>query len=130
MYRREREAKKKALGVLHDEINRIMKPSIMILTLSISIIKEDINNILSYLENLRKTGNIIEIKKKILGVVEVGSHMLYREALGIVFSKISIKFFDRIEYNKEFLLFRHDVRMANNCQKIFDGESNLFLLYN
>ncbi len=64
MYRREREAKKKALGVLHDEINRIMNPSIMILTLSISIIKEDINNILSYLENLRKTGNIIQIEKK------------------------------------------------------------------
>ena len=64
MYRREREVKKKALAVLHDEINRIKNPSIMILTLSISIIKDEINNVLSYFENLRNTGNIIEIKKK------------------------------------------------------------------
>jgi archaellum biogenesis ATPase FlaH len=65
VYRREREAKKKALDVLHDEIDRIMNPSIMILPLSISIIKEDINNILSYLENLRKTGNKSKSKKNI-----------------------------------------------------------------
>ena len=64
MYRREREVKKKALDVIYDEINRIKNPSIMILTLSISIIKEEINKVLSYFENLRNTENIIEIKKK------------------------------------------------------------------
>ena len=64
MYRREREVKKKALDELHDEINRIKNPSIMILTLPISIIKEEINNVLSYFENLRNTRNKIEIKKK------------------------------------------------------------------
>ena len=95
MYRREREVKKKALDVLYDEINRIKNPSIMILILSISIIKE-INNVLSYFENLRNTENIIEIKKKkiLREVIDVGSYMLYREVLRIINSKISRKIFD------------------------------------
>lgn len=120
MYRREREVKKKALAVLHDEINRIKNPSIMILTLSISIIKEEINNVLSYFENLRNTRNIIEIKKKkiLKEVVDVGSYMLYREVLRIAYSKISIKFFDRKEYNKGFILLRQDGRMTNNCKDL------------
>ncbi|MGZ5511666.1 MAG: hypothetical protein ACXWFC_14510 [Nitrososphaeraceae archaeon] len=118
MYRREREVKKKALAVLHDEINRIKNPSIMILTLSISIIKE-INNVLSYIENLRNTRNKIEIKKKILREVgDVGSYMLYREVLRIAYSKISIKFFDRKEYNKGFILLRQDGRMTNYCKDL------------
>ena len=114
MYRREREVKKKALAVLHDEINKIKNPSIMILTLSLSIIKEEINNVLSYFENLRNTRNIIEIKKKkiLKEVVDVGSYMLYREVLRIAYSKISIKFFDRKEYNKGFILLRQDGRMT------------------
>jgi hypothetical protein len=127
VYKREREVKGKAIAVLHDEINRIMNPSIMILTLFVSIIKEDIHNILLHLDNLRNTENIMEIiKKKILREVEVASHLLYREALEIGYSKLSQKFLDKKEYNKEFILFIHDGRMANNCQKIFDGESNIF----
>lgn len=118
MYRREREVKKKALAVLHDEINRIKNPSIMILIPSISIIKE-INNVLSYFENLRNTENIIEIKKKkiLREVVDVGSYMLYREVLRIANSKISRKIFDRKEYNKGFILLRQDGRMTNKCQR-------------
>ena len=114
MYRREREVKKKALAVLHDEINKIKNPSIMILTLSLSIIKEEINNVLSYFENLRNTRNIIEIKKKkiLREVVDVCSYMLYRQVLRRAYSKISIKFFDRKEYNKGFILLRQDGRMT------------------
>ena len=132
MYRREREVKKNALAVLHHEINRITNHSIMILILSISIIKEEINNILLSLEYLRNTKNISEIiKKKILReVLDVGNYMLYREVLRIAYCKISINFFDRKEYNKEFILLRQDGRKTNNCQKIFDGESTLFFLYN
>ena len=114
MYRREREVKKKALAVLHDEINKIKNPSIMILTLSLSIIKEEINNVLSYFENLRNTEKIIEIKKKkiLREVVDVCSYMLYRQVLRSAYSKISIKFFDRKEYNKGFILLRQDGRMT------------------
>ena len=130
MYRREREVKKKALAVLHDEINKIKNPSIMILTLSLSIIKEEINNVLSYFENLRNTGNIIEIKrKKILReVVDVGSYMLNREVLRIAYSKISIKFFDTKEYNKGFILLRQDERMTNNCQRSWMANQTFFPL--
>ncbi|HEX7143022.1 MAG TPA: hypothetical protein VF222_11145 [Nitrososphaeraceae archaeon] len=114
MYRRERELKKKALAVLHDEINKIKNPSIMILTLSLSIIKEEINNVLSYFETLRNTEKIIEIKKKkiLREVVDVYSYMLYRQVLRRAYSKISIKFFDRKEYNKGFILLRQDGRMT------------------
>jgi archaellum biogenesis ATPase FlaH len=131
VYRSEREVKKKALDVIYDEINRIKNPSIMILTLSISIIKEEINKVLSYFENLRNTENIIEIKKKkiLREVVDVGSYMLYREVVRIANSKISRKIFDRKESNKGFILLRQDGRMINKCQ-ILDGESNLFFFYN
>ncbi|MGZ5471798.1 MAG: hypothetical protein ACXWE0_09005, partial [Nitrososphaeraceae archaeon] len=130
-YRREREVKKKALAVLHDEINRIKNPSIMILTLSISIIKEEINNVLSYFENLRNTENIIEIKKKILReVVDVGSYMLYREVLRIANSKILRKIFDRKESNKGFILLRQVGRMTNKCQRSWMANQTFFFLYN
>ena len=128
MYRREREVKKKALDILYDEINRIKNPSIMILTLSISIIKEEINNIRSYFENLRDTENIIEIKKKkiLREVVDVGSYMLYREVLRITNSKISRKIFDRKESNKGFILLRQDGRMTNKCQRSWLANQTFF----
>ena len=127
MYRREREVKKKALDVLYDEINRIKNPSIMILILSISIIKE-INNVLSYFENLKNTENIIEIKKKkiLREVVDVGSYMLYREVLRIANSKISRKIFDRKESNKGFILLRQDGRMTNKCQRSWMANQSIF----
>ena len=128
MYRREREVKKKALDVNYDEINRIKNPSIMILTLSISIIKEEINNVLSYFENLRNTENIIEIKKKkiLREVVDVGSYMLYREVVRIANSKISRKIFDRKESNKGFILLRQDGRMTNKCQRSWMANQSFF----
>ena len=44
--------------------------------------------------------------------------MLYREVLRIAYSKISIKFFDRKEYNKGFILLRQDGRMTNYCKDL------------
>ncbi len=128
MYRREREVKKKALDVLHDEINRIKNPLIMIFTLFIPIIKEEINNVLSYFENLRNTENIIEIKRnKILReVVDVGSYMLYREFLRIANRWISRKIFDRKGSNKGCILLRQDGRMTNKCQRSWMANQTLF----
>jgi len=129
VYRDERKIIKIVPAVLYDEHNRITDP-LMLITLSISIFKEEINNITSCLENFRNKHILLKIirKKIIINIVDLS--MLYLVNKLITYSNISIISFNKIHYYIDYIIFRRsgrNIRIANTCKREFDGGSNFFL---
>ena len=128
MYRDERKVKKIPPAELHDEHNRITDP-LMLITLSISIFKEEINNITSCLENFRNIHILLKIirKKIILEIVDLSNYMLYWENILITYSNMSIKSFDKIQYNIDFIILRRsgkNIRIGNTCKRHLMADQN------
>jgi uncharacterized protein len=75
------QAKRKALAVLHDEINRILNSARELSALSASLISEDVKDIQASLERMRTAEEEVEnLRRKITReVAEIGSLMVYRE---------------------------------------------------
>lgn len=75
------QAKRKALAVLHDEINRILNSARELSALSASLIRGDIKDIQASLERMRTAEEEVEnLRRKITReVAEIGSLMVYRE---------------------------------------------------
>jgi len=75
------QAKRKALAVLHDEINRILNSARELSTLTASLIKGDDEDIHACLERMRNAEEEVEnLRRKITReVAEIGSLMVYRE---------------------------------------------------
>jgi uncharacterized protein len=75
------QAKRKALAVLHDEINRILNSARELSSLSASLIRGDVNDIQTSLERMRTSEEEVEnLRRKITReVAEIGSLMVYRE---------------------------------------------------
>lgn len=75
------QAKRKALAVLHDEINRILNSARELSALSASLIRGDDNDIQASLERMRAAEEEVEnLRRKITReVAEIGSLMVYRE---------------------------------------------------
>jgi uncharacterized protein len=75
------QAKRKALAVLHDEINRILNSARELSALSASLIRGDVKDIQASLERMRTAEEEVEnIRRKITReVAEIGSLMVYRE---------------------------------------------------
>ena len=132
MCRDERKVIKIVLAVLHDEHNRITNP-LMLITLSMSVSKEETNNITSCLENFRNIHSLLKIirKKIIIKIVDLSSYMLYWENRLIAYSNMSIKSFDKIQYYIDFIISRSSGRkrrIASTCKRAFDGGSKFLLL--
>ena len=128
MYRDERKVKKIPPAELHDEHNMITDP-LMLITLLISIFKEEINNITSCLENFRNIHILLKIirKKITLEIVDLSNYMLYWENILITYSNMSIKSFDKIQYNIDFIILRHsgkNIRIANTCKRHLMADQN------
>lgn len=77
----ELQAKRKALAVLHDEINRILNSARELSALSASLIRGDVKDIQASLERMRTAEEEVEnLRRKITReVAEIGSLMVYRE---------------------------------------------------
>jgi predicted phosphate transport protein (TIGR00153 family) len=77
----ELQAKRKALAVLHDEINRILNSARELSALSASLIGGDVKDIQASLERMRTAEEEVEnLRRKITReVAEIGSLMVYRE---------------------------------------------------
>ncbi len=75
------QAKRKALAVLHDEINKILNSARELSSLSASLIRGDVNDIQTSLERMRTSEEEVEnLRRKITReVAEIGSLMVYRE---------------------------------------------------
>src|SRR5215831_13906432 len=75
------QAKRKALAVLHDEINKILNSARELSALTASLIRGDPNDIQLSLERMRSTEEEVEdLRRKITReVAEIGSLMVYRE---------------------------------------------------
>jgi predicted phosphate transport protein (TIGR00153 family) len=75
------QAKRKALAVLHDEINRILNSARELSALSASLIGGDVKDIQASLERMRTAEEEVEnLRRKITReVAEIGSLMVYRE---------------------------------------------------
>jgi uncharacterized protein Yka (UPF0111/DUF47 family) len=75
------QAKRKALAVLHDEINRILNSARELSVLSTSLIGGDVKDIQASLERMRTAEEEVEnLRRKITReVAEIGSLMVYRE---------------------------------------------------
>jgi predicted phosphate transport protein (TIGR00153 family) len=75
------QAKRKALAVLHDEINKILNSARELSALTTSLIRGDPNDIQLSLERMRSTEEEVEdLRRKITReVAEIGSLMVYRE---------------------------------------------------
>ncbi|MGC1928742.1 MAG: DUF47 family protein [Candidatus Nitrosopolaris sp.] len=75
------QAKRKALAVLHDEINRILNSARELSALSTSLISGDVKDIQASLERMRTAEEEVEnLRRKITReVAEIGSLMVYRE---------------------------------------------------
>lgn len=75
------QAKRKALAVLHDEINRILNSARELSALSTSLIRGDVKDIQASLERMRTAEEEVEnLRRKITReVAEIGSLMVYRE---------------------------------------------------
>lgn len=75
------QAKRKALAVLHDEINKILNSARELSALTASLIQGDPNDIQLSLERMRSTEEEVEdLRRKITReVAEIGSLMVYRE---------------------------------------------------
>jgi uncharacterized protein len=75
------QAKRKALAVLHDEINRILNSARELSALSASLIMGDVKDIQASLERMRTAEEEVEnLRRKITReVAEIGSLMVYRE---------------------------------------------------
>ncbi|MGB9169088.1 MAG: DUF47 family protein [Nitrososphaeraceae archaeon] len=74
------QAKRKALAVLHDEINKILNSARELSNLTASLINEENNDIKTSLERIRATEDEVEnIRRKIIQVAEIGSLIGYRE---------------------------------------------------
>lgn len=75
------QAKRKALAVLHDEINRILNSARELSIVSTSLIREDPKDIHTSLERMRSAEEEVEnLRRKITReVAEIGSLMVYRE---------------------------------------------------
>ena len=75
------QAKRKALAVLHDEINRILNSARDLSILTVSLIKGDDKEAQACLERMRNAEEEVEnLRRKITReVAEIGSLMIYRE---------------------------------------------------
>ncbi|MGE5705950.1 MAG: DUF47 domain-containing protein, partial [Nitrososphaerales archaeon] len=75
------QAKRKALAVLHDEINKILNSARELSNLTASLINEENDDIKTSLERIRATQDEVEnIRRKIIReVAEIGSFIGYRE---------------------------------------------------
>ncbi|HET9773946.1 MAG TPA: DUF47 family protein [Nitrososphaeraceae archaeon] len=74
------QAKRKALAVLHDEINKILNSARELSNLTASLINEENDDIKTSLERIRATEDEVEnIRRKIIKVAEIGSLIGYRE---------------------------------------------------
>jgi len=74
------QAKRKALAVLHDEINKILNSARELSNFTASLINEENDDIKTSLERIRATEDEVEnIRRKIIQVAEIGSLMGYRE---------------------------------------------------
>ena len=75
------QAKRKALAVLHDEINRILNSARDLSALTASIVKADDKDIHTCIERMRNAEEEVEnLRRKITReVAEIGSLMVYRE---------------------------------------------------
>jgi len=75
------QAKRKALAVLHDEINRILNSARELSSLSASLISGDVKDIQTSIERMRTAEEEVEnLRRKITReVAEIGSLMVYRE---------------------------------------------------
>ncbi|HYA83556.1 MAG TPA: DUF47 family protein [Candidatus Bathyarchaeia archaeon] len=75
------QAKRKALAVLHDEINRILNSARELSALSASLIRGDVKDTQASLERMRTAEEEVEnLRRKITReVAEIGSLMVYRE---------------------------------------------------
>src|SRR5215472_1045981 len=75
------QAKRKALAVLHDEINRILNSARELSALSASLIRGDVKDIQTSIERMRTSEEEVEnLRRKITReVAEIGSLMVYRE---------------------------------------------------
>jgi len=75
------QAKRKALAVLHDEINRILNSARELSALSASLIRGDGKDIQTSIERMRTAEEEVEnLRRKITReVAEIGSLMVYRE---------------------------------------------------
>jgi len=75
------QAKRKALAVLHDEINRILNSARELSALSASLIRGGVKDIQASLERMRTAEEEVEnLRRKITReVAEIGSLMVYRE---------------------------------------------------
>jgi uncharacterized protein len=75
------QAKRKALAVLHDEINRILNSARELSALSASLIRGDVKDMQASLERMRTAEEEVEnLRRKITReVAEIGSLMVYRE---------------------------------------------------
>lgn len=75
------QAKRKALAVLHDEINKILNSARELSNLTASLINEENDDIKTSLERIRATQDEVEnIRRKIIReVAEIGSLIGYRE---------------------------------------------------
>jgi len=75
------QAKRKALAVLHDEINRILNSARELSALSASLISGDVKDIQTSIERMRTSEEEVEnLRRKITReVAEIGSLMVYRE---------------------------------------------------
>ena len=75
------QAKRKALAVFHDEINKILNYARELSNLTVSVINEENDDIKTSLERIRATEDEVEnIRKKIIReIAQIGSLMRYRE---------------------------------------------------
>lgn len=74
------QAKRKALAVLHDEINKILNSARELSNLTASLINEENDDIKTNLERIRdKEDEVENIRRKIIRVAEIGSLMGYGE---------------------------------------------------
>ena len=128
MYRDEKKVKKIPPAELHDEHNRITDP-LMLITLSISIFKEEIKNITSCLENFINIHILLKIirKKIILEIVDLSNYILYWENILITDSNMLIKSYDQIAHNIDFIILRRsgkNIRTANTCKRHLMTDQN------
>ncbi len=73
------QAKRKALAVLYDEINKILNSARELSNLTASLINEENDDIKTSLERIRDTEDEVENIRKIIRVAEIDSLMGYRE---------------------------------------------------
>ncbi|HYY50588.1 MAG TPA: DUF47 domain-containing protein, partial [Nitrososphaeraceae archaeon] len=75
------QAKRKALAVLHNEINRILNSARDLSALTASIVRSDDKDVHTCIERMRNAEEEVEnLRRKITReVAEIGSLMVYRE---------------------------------------------------